>query len=625
MPISKNKKKSKTYLNDNDENIESKKKNSNSNRNNTSELYHHFESNISYRRNDIEKKKEKENDNDNEMVIQAIPNKRKNSNSNSMSVSISVNDGKSDDIASSSNSSSAFSLISSSSTNQYHTFSTSLIMNQDANNFENKKNKNKYSNNNDQNNDFNESSYLDYFYDESEYSCNIEDIQRRNDEIMVRAYDHDNISVSSSNMSRKDRNEEINSSYDEEFESCEYNMSDNDCDLSFHSTGDYEIEEENNENDDDMNNNIENEEHNNNINNEEETNKMNDEKLQKEQSNIRKQIIKIQKDTSLTESEKARKIQELMTRSYNSKQKVQNNNITNYQPLDKVDYDRPLTEEEKAITYHNKEKNILGCKHYQRALKIQAHCCGKWFPCRFCHDEVSDHSITSKALTVKMMCMYCSTVQPVNDVCINPNCGKRVARYYCSECKLWDNDPNKNIYHCYDCGICRIGKGLGIDYFHCKTCNVCMSISLKGHHKCIERNLESNCPICGEYMFTSTTTVIFMPCGHCIHHKCYKEYIQTSYQCPTCFKSLANMTEYFKRIDQLLAQQKMPEEYRNWKSYILCNDCEKKSYTKFHFIYHKCAYCSSYNTKLIKTFDSIEAANLPTDILNNINNDSNGH
>ena len=35
-----------------------------------------------------------------------------------------------------------------------------------------------------------------------------------------------------------------------------------------------------------------------------------------------------------------------------------------------------------------------------------------------------------------------------------------------------------------------------------------MSISLKGHHKCIERNLESNCPICGEYMFTSTTTVI---------------------------------------------------------------------------------------------------------------------
>lgn len=47
-----------------------------------------------------------------------------------------------------------------------------------------------------------------------------------------------------------------------------------------------------------------------------------------------------------------------------------------------------------------------------------------------------------------------------------------------------------------------------------EKCNVCMALSLKGRHKCIERNLESDCPVCGDYMFTSTTTVIFMPCGH---------------------------------------------------------------------------------------------------------------
>lgn len=86
----------------------------------------------------------------------------------------------------------------------------------------------------------------------------------------------------------------------------------------------------------------------------------------------------------------------------------------------------------------------------------------------------------------------------------------RVSKYYCKECKLWDSDPRKTIYHCHDCGICRIGKGLGQDYFHCKKCNVCMAMSLNGRHKCIERNLECDCPICGEYMFTSTTTVIFM-------------------------------------------------------------------------------------------------------------------
>ncbi|KAI8832413.1 hypothetical protein BJ741DRAFT_511581, partial [Chytriomyces cf. hyalinus JEL632] len=228
-----------------------------------------------------------------------------------------------------------------------------------------------------------------------------------------------------------------------------------------------------------------------------------------------------------------------------------------------------------------------GCKHYQRSAKLQAHCCGKWYTCRFCHDEVSDHNITRNLITT-MMCMYCSTVQAAAQDCINPSCQKRVSRYYCKECKLWDNDFRKNIYHCYDCGICRIGKGLGQDYFHCKKCNVCMAISLKGKHKCIERNLESDCPICGEYMFTSTTTVIFMPCGHCIHYKCHQEYIQTSYQCPTCFKSLANMTEYFKRIDTMLSHHQMPPEYSKTQTYVYCNDCEKKSYAKFHFLYHKC-------------------------------------
>lgn len=107
-----------------------------------------------------------------------------------------------------------------------------------------------------------------------------------------------------------------------------------------------------------------------------------------------------------------------------------------------------------------------------------------------------------------MMCMHCQTVQPAGQSC--NNCNNVLAKYFCISCKLWDNSPNKQIYHCDDCGICRIGKGLGQDYFHCKKCNVCMALSLKDRHKCIERNLECDCPICGEYMFTSTTTVIFM-------------------------------------------------------------------------------------------------------------------
>jgi len=341
-------------------------------------------------------------------------------------------------------------------------------------------------------------------------------------------------------------------------------------------------------------------------------------KLQKEQQEMRKKIINVQRDPNLTESQKAKKIQEIMTYQYKTIKHIN----TNLEHKD-IDLNSPLTEEDKAPTYNDEENKILGCKHYQRAIKFQANCCGKWFTCRFCHDAASDHEVDRKK-TTRMMCMYCNTVQPAGQNCIN--CERCLAKYYCDKCKLWDNEPRKSIYHCDDCGICRIGKGLGEDYFHCKKCNACLAISLKDNHKCIERNLESNCPICGEYMFTSTSIVIFMPCGHCIHYKCHQEYIQTNYHCPTCFKSLANMNEYFRRIDTMLQQHKMPPEYENWHSYILCNDCEKRSYAKYHFLYHKCAYCSSYNTKVLKTYETSKSIPSITDtIALSTNTDENEH
>ena len=45
----------------------------------------------------------------------------------------------------------------------------------------------------------------------------------------------------------------------------------------------------------------------------------------------------------------------------------------------------------------------------------------------------------------------------------------------------------------------------------------------------------------------------------------------------------------------------MPQEYKNTYSNVFCNDCEKKSHAKFHFIYHKCGHCLGYNTKVITT------------------------
>lgn len=79
----------------------------------------------------------------------------------------------------------------------------------------------------------------------------------------------------------------------------------------------------------------------------------------------------------------------------------------------------------------------------------------------------------------------------------------------------------REIYHCPFCNLCRVGKGLGRDYFHCMTCNACMSMQLTVH-KCREKGMESDCPICHDFLFTSNTPVKALPCGHFMHSDCFK-------------------------------------------------------------------------------------------------------
>ena len=108
----------------------------------------------------------------------------------------------------------------------------------------------------------------------------------------------------------------------------------------------------------------------------------------------------------------------------------------------------------------------LGCKHYKRNVKLQCSACNRWYTCRFCHDEAEDHSLKRRE-TKNMLCMLCGCAQPAGEEC--GNCGERTARYFCNVCKLWDDASEKSIYHCNDCGICRVGQGLGKDFYHCKV------------------------------------------------------------------------------------------------------------------------------------------------------------
>jgi len=248
---------------------------------------------------------------------------------------------------------------------------------------------------------------------------------------------------------------------------------------------------------------------------------------------------------------------------------------------------------------------FIGCAHYKRFALVRAPCCGIFYSCRLCHDEDNNHKMDRYKIEM-MKCMECYKVQAVNQFCSEEKCVRHnhpLARYYCGICKLFDDDQTKQIYHCPYCNICRLGKGLGIDFRHCMKCNCCINLSVKNHN-CLSKALEGNCPICGDAMFTSTSEYKGLRCGHLMHLNCYKEYVLRSheqlywYRCPVCRKSMDDMTEYFSQLDAVVEAQPMPEEFTNKKVSVNCLDCENSCDVIFHFMYNKCLVCGSYNTQV---------------------------
>ncbi|KAK1269905.1 hypothetical protein QJS04_geneDACA018521 [Acorus gramineus] len=309
------------------------------------------------------------------------------------------------------------------------------------------------------------------------------------------------------------------------------------------------------------------------------------------QNELESEIRKVSRDSTLDPRRKAYLIQNLMTSRW----------IAAQQKLPQARKEEAANGEDVhgcSPSFRDPEKQVFGCEHYKRNCKLLAACCKKLYTCRFCHDKVSDHSMDRKA-TAEMMCMRCLKIQPVGPVCQTPSCNDlSMAKYYCSICKFFDDE--RNVYHCPFCNLCRLGKGLGIDFFHCMTCNCCLGMKLV-EHKCREKGLETNCPICCDFLFTSSAAVRALPCGHFMHSACFQAYTCSHYTCPICSKSLGDMAVYFGMLDALLATELLPEEYRDRCQDILCNDCEKKGIARFHWLYHKCGSCGSYNTRVIKT------------------------
>ena len=76
-------------------------------------------------------------------------------------------------------------------------------------------------------------------------------------------------------------------------------------------------------------------------------------------------------------------------------------------------------------------------------------------------------------------------------------------------------------------------------------------------------------------LFSSTSTTIRVRCGHIIHSKCYAQLLRSTYKCPLCFKSLADMSSAYAALDHEIALTPMPLEYATVRKQVLCNDCHE--------------------------------------------------
>jgi RING finger and CHY zinc finger domain-containing protein 1 len=239
------------------------------------------------------------------------------------------------------------------------------------------------------------------------------------------------------------------------------------------------------------------------------------------------------------------------------------------------------------------------CSHYENGCELFAKCCGKFYPCRHCHNENNDfgkeaHELNPEDIDL-LKCIKCSNEQKISNKCTK--CDSKFGEYFCEICKIFLN-KDVSVFHCDECKLCRIGNKE--EYFHCKKCDCCKHISFKDNHICSENQLDQSCPVCLEYLKNSKEIITILTCKHIIHVKCLGKMIESGQKkCPICNCSVIDETEEIQRMDELIASTPMPHVYKDQISNILCNQCQTKSQCKFHIIGHKCSACGSYNTSKI--------------------------
>ncbi|WVZ55449.1 hypothetical protein U9M48_006109 [Paspalum notatum var. saurae] len=271
-----------------------------------------------------------------------------------------------------------------------------------------------------------------------------------------------------------------------------------------------------------------------------------------------------------------------------------------------------------------------GCVHYRRKCKIRAPCCGEVFDCRHCHNEAKDslelgvherHVVPRHEIKL-VICSLCNEEQGVQQDC--SNCGACLGKYFCAKCNLFDDDLESCEIDGTKCYLVFLDiviseafpivfsgikepvplrwmwhlTGGAENFYHCEKCGCCYTSLLKDSHRCVDRAMHQNCPVCFEYLFDSPKAVSVLNCGHTIHLEClYEMRAHHQFSCPVCLRSACDMSDMWKKLDQKVAASPMPAIYQKKMIWILCNDCGRTSSVQFHVLAHKCPGCSSYNTR----------------------------
>lgn len=172
------------------------------------------------------------------------------------------------------------------------------------------------------------------------------------------------------------------------------------------------------------------------------------------------------------------------------------------------------------------------CKHNKNPMEILSPCCGKWYPCRICHDEIEQHEM-HRFLLRKVRCTLCQRIQRPGKVC--EGCGAVIAVYHCEKCNAFSDYSEHS--HCDGCGICRPGFE-GVDREHCDGCGICVQIGFDHGSNCKKRAIANErCAICMDGIPLRSS---FYPlsqisnCGHLFHQSCLAQWSQKSSTCPIC-------------------------------------------------------------------------------------------